>query len=427
MRLPSLRHSSLLLLLMAGGAGPVEGQLDRIRRRVQRAAEDEVGRKAEAMTRNAVRCVVGDAACAEKARKDGKTAVFTDAEGQVILDDKGRPVTDARDASRAADQPGSGVWRNYDYVPGNTVWYALDLAREPIGRFPAKQLTFVSGNAQTVERDSARVLEFTAPTTIVVPLGKALPDDFTIELDFQASAPNAALVLTTSRTESRNMRTYHGPYLYLYQVSGIAEKGQHRSSTAGFWHIATEPIAYRFQVDGGPDPADDYAILYAGTERAAQLPAGEFARGDAIEIHVPATQGRPAYISRLVVAVHGAPLYQALDRDGSVTTRGILFDFDSDRLRAESTPTLEQLYQALEQHPDLQITIEGHTDALGGTAYNQQLSERRAAAVTAYLTKRGIAPTRLQAVGKGESEPVGGNATEAEREQNRRVVIIKRN
>lgn len=426
MRLPSLRHSSLLLLLMAGGAGPVEGQLDRIRRRVQRAAEDEVGRKAEAMTRNAVRCVVGDAACAEKARKDGKTAVFTDAEGQVILDDKGRPVTDARDASRAADQPGSGVWRNYDYVPGNTVWYALDLAREPIGRFPAKQLTFVSGNAQTVERDSARVLEFTAPTTIVVPLGKALPDDFTIELDFQASAPNAALVLTTSRTESRNMRTYHGPYLYLYQVSGIAEKGQHRSSTAGFWHIATEPIAYRFQVDGGPDPADDYAILYAGTERAAQLPAGEFARGDAIEIHVPATQGRPAYISRLVVAVHGAPS----TRHSIGTGRSRPEASSSTSTATDCAPNRHQHWSNSTRPWSNTLTCRSPSKVTPMRwGYRLQSATFRAAGggrhglshQTGHCSDS--APSRRER----ESEPVGGNATEAEREQNRRVVIIKRN
>ncbi|MHB1327869.1 MAG: OmpA family protein, partial [Gemmatimonadales bacterium] len=103
-----------------------------------------------------------------------------------------------------------------------------------------------------------------------------------------------------------------------------------------------------------------------------------------------------------------------------------LFDYDSDRLKPESTPTLEQLHQALEQHPDLAVTIEGHTDAQGDDAYNQKLSDRRANAVVAYLTGRGIAASRLAAVGKGESQPVAGNATEAEREQNRRVVIIKR-
>ncbi|MCC7131147.1 MAG: OmpA family protein [Gemmatimonadales bacterium] len=412
--------------LAVAAVPPAEAQLDRIRRRVQRAAEDEVGRKAEQMTRDAIRCAVGDTACAERARKAGKTAVFTDASGELIVDENGKPVTDPKDAARTVEQPGSEVWRNYDFVPGNTVWYALDLAAEPVGRFPASQLTFVSGNAQVVERNGARVLEITAPTTVVVPLARALPDDFTVELDVQASAPNAAVVLTTTRTESRNLRVYPGHYLYLYQVSGIARQAAHVSSQPGLWHIGSEVVSFKFQVDGGPKPADDYAILYAGSERVAQLPSAEFPRGNAIEVFVPATKARPAYLANLVVAVHGDPLYDALRRDGQFTTRGILFDFDSDRLRPESTPTLEQLHQALTQHADLAVTIEGHTDAQGDAAYNQKLSERRATAVVDYLVGRGIDATRLAAVGKGEAVPVAGNDTEADRQQNRRVVIIKR-
>lgn len=418
-----LSRALMCVTLVGAFAAPASAQMDRIRRRVQRAAEDEVGKRAEELTRDAVRCALGDAACAEKARKEGKTAVFTDKEGEVIVDASGKPVTDRKDALRSTAKPGEDVWRNYDFVAGNTVWYALDLADEPIGRFPAKQLKFVSGNAQTVERGGTKVLEMTSATTIQVQLKEDLPEDFTIEFDFQAPAPNQGLVLTTQPTESRNMRSFPGHYLYLYQISGIAKAAAHVSQLGGLYQISKEMVPFKFQVDGGAEPEDDYAILYVGTERAAQVPNAEFPRGRTIEFHIPASRNAPAYLANIVIAVHGDPLYEALSKDGSFTTRGILYDFDSDGLRPESTPTLNQLYDALDKHPDLRVRIAGHTDAQGNDDYNMKLSERRAASVVDYLVERGIARGRLESVGKGETQPVTGNDTEAQRQQNRRVVI----
>ena len=69
------------------------------------------------------------------------------------------------------------------------------------------------------------------------------------------------------------------------------------------------------------------------------------------------------------------------------------------------------------------MAIEGHTDSLGDDEYNQDLSERRAQSVVDFLTDAGVDPSRLQAVGYGESDPVADNATEAGRRENRRVKI----
>ena len=108
-----------------------------------------------------------------------------------------------------------------------------------------------------------------------------------------------------------------------------------------------------------------------------------------------------------------------------MTTYGFLFDVGSDRLRPESSPKLEELRKLLADHADLNVMIEGHTDATGNDAANQDLSERRAKSVVAWLTSNGIGATRLQASGKGETVPVADNANEAGRQQNRRVVIRK--
>jgi outer membrane protein OmpA-like peptidoglycan-associated protein len=102
----------------------------------------------------------------------------------------------------------------------------------------------------------------------------------------------------------------------------------------------------------------------------------------------------------------------------------IAFDFNSAQLSSDSTALLERLSQAL-QAPQLQaqrFRIEGHTDGKGQAAYNQQLSERRAATVLQYLAQRGVGTERLQAQGKGFSELLKPDDPLAA--ENRRVRIV---
>ena len=102
---------------------------------------------------------------------------------------------------------------------------------------------------------------------------------------------------------------------------------------------------------------------------------------------------------------------------------GLLFDFDSDALRAETRSNLRKLAQSLDKYPDTDILIAGHTDQLGTASYNQGLSERRARSATTYLVSQGVTSSRLQTKGLGESEPVATNETEAGRQANRRVEV----
>jgi outer membrane protein OmpA-like peptidoglycan-associated protein len=87
---------------------------------------------------------------------------------------------------------------------------------------------------------------------------------------------------------------------------------------------------------------------------------------------------------------------------------------------------LDKLADALNREPATQVTVEGHTDSLGREVVNQTLSSRRADQVVAYLTSKGVAFNRLTAVGRGETQPVADNATEAGRARNRRVDILIR-
>ncbi len=120
---------------------------------------------------------------------------------------------------------------------------------------------------------------------------------------------------------------------------------------------------------------------------------------------------------------HAAPLAERITLKGMT-----LFDFDKATLKPQAREVLDdtiaeikkklQSYDVENRH----MTVTGHTDSVGSDAYNQRLSERRAAAVKAYLVEHGIGGP-IEARGLGESRPVASNTTAAGREQNRRVEI----
>jgi OOP family OmpA-OmpF porin len=85
-----------------------------------------------------------------------------------------------------------------------------------------------------------------------------------------------------------------------------------------------------------------------------------------------------------------------------------LFDFDKATLRAEGKKILDdEVVGKMKKHPEIALVlVTGHTDQIGSDKYNQKLSERRAKAAVDYLTSQGIDAKRLEAVGKGEKEPV---------------------
>lgn len=103
---------------------------------------------------------------------------------------------------------------------------------------------------------------------------------------------------------------------------------------------------------------------------------------------------------------------------------GILFDFDKATLKANAKSNIENLATSLKNNPETNILIIGHTDASGSDSYNMSLSDRRAEAVKAYAMVNGISSSRLTTEGRGETEPIADNSTEAGKAKNRRVEVV---
>lgn len=109
----------------------------------------------------------------------------------------------------------------------------------------------------------------------------------------------------------------------------------------------------------------------------------------------------------------------------SASPGAVLFEFDSDQLRPEAEPQLRELLRVLDEHPELGgIEVQGHTDNVGSSSYNLDLSTRRAEAVRACLVQQGLEADRIQAKVYGEGAPVEPNDTAGGRAANRRVEFV---
>ncbi len=101
----------------------------------------------------------------------------------------------------------------------------------------------------------------------------------------------------------------------------------------------------------------------------------------------------------------------------------ITFDVDRADVKPQFYRTLNAVAIVLNAYPETDVLIAGHTDSTGSDAYNQRLSEARAAAVMHYLVSQGVNPQRMDARGFGERYPIADNRTEHGRAMNRRVEI----
>lgn len=188
------------------------------------------------------------------------------------------------------------------------------------------------------------------------------------------------------------------------QLPAIQARGDYIGDRAEFFFLDDEsnPIALRYRIGSATS---------AGT-------SAEAARLEVVRITYRCSGERPA--------ARTSALEEALSKAGRADVYDLYFDFNSDRIRDESEPTLREIADLLARHRDWKLSIEGHTDGIAGDAYNLDLSRRRAAAVKRALTASyRIDGGRLTTAGYGKSRPKDRNDTLQGRARNRRVELVR--
>jgi uncharacterized repeat protein (TIGR01451 family) len=147
--------------------------------------------------------------------------------------------------------------------------------------------------------------------------------------------------------------------------------------------------------------------------------AGNLARGGAIYQYQLTIEFKDGSLSKSPLRLFGVNRTQAI----SFQLTGASFETDSDRLKIEAKPVLDEIVATLRKYPDEKVVVRGHTDSTGDPDWNRRLSLMRAEAVREYLVASGIEADRLVIEGRGAADPVAPNATAAGRARNRRVEI----
>jgi outer membrane protein OmpA-like peptidoglycan-associated protein len=178
---------------------------------------------------------------------------------------------------------------------------------------------------------------------------------------------------------------------------------------------------------------DGFTIVFSGKALNERPAVTAHKGGTWVAIQTDYNGSEPAYEQIVVqtkqmeetMAASAEEFESEIEKTGSCSIYGILFDTGKATIQASSAKCLDEVAKLLKKNADWKMQIEGHTDNVGGAAANLKLSQQRADAVRAWLVAHGVEGGRLTAKGLGETKPVAENTTEDGRAKNRRVALVK--
>jgi len=311
-------------------------------------------------------------------------------------------------------------------LPGNKILFFTDFTDDKVGNF-ARGLKYVSGPMEVVEREGVKVLRSTARSTMLIPVGRILPQRFTLEFDILSTNPGINDQLVFEGGKDRDRGPQSAEVEWSPKGTFILGSGQNAGTSpvsipeAMQARLVGNVAHIRVLMDSG------YFKMYVNERRMYNNPDLQFRRDSVIRVEVHGSEEQPVFVTSIRLAESETDvLYDALTAKGRWVTQGILFATGKADLQPESQPVLKEIATTLKKYADLKVLIEGHTDNVGSAASNQTLSDARAAAVKAALVGDfGVDADRVSTKGLGDTRPAVPNTTAVGRAQNRRVEVVK--
>ncbi|MFH1195787.1 MAG: OmpA family protein [bacterium] len=331
-------------------------------------------------------------------------------------------------------QTGKVEWSKYDFVPGDIIIFEDDLIGEQNGEFPSKW-DLTKGTIENAMLDGENVIYFIECNTNggggIVPLLKNskedyLPEEFTIEFDAYFERPNNhyLLYLVDYKNQLKLDKEFKAGDKWLrFEQNSIDGK----NITAN-WYPGTSGK------DTKPNPGWRHIAVsfnkralkaYLDDSRIINIPNLDYnPTGITLGYHNPGGN-KKGYVKNIRIAKGAVPLYDKMMSDGKIVTTGIKFDVNKSNIKPESMGVINSIINLMNEKPDLNFSVEGHTDSDGDEKSNQTLSEVRAKSVMNKLIELGVNSSRLNSKGFGESKPIADNNTTEGKANNRRVEFVK--
>lgn len=331
------------------------------------------------------------------------------------------------------------AYSKFDFIPGEKILYYDDFSTDAVGDFPLNWNTNSSGEVMTMNNTAGKWFSMTKNGVFIPESIKELPDNFTLEFDIaivgDPSNNYSGFGLNFSTTDDNLFKdvlfSEGSSILYLHPGADLASVSILPSN--GGTEIANDIPMPQWSVND--KRVVKFSVwrqkgrlrVYANESKLVDMPRffaetsaykfGFFRRFfydcEILMTNIRYAAGNPDTRSKLIT-------------EGRLSTTGILFDVNADRIKSESYGTLKEIAQALKDNPSVNIKIIGHTDSDGDEAANLHLSEQRAEAVKNALVKEfSIEASRMVTEGKGEKEPISPNNTATGKAANRRVEFIK--
>jgi len=309
-------------------------------------------------------------------------------------------------------------WAKYDFVPGDKVIFEDNQFGEENGEFPSRW-DLGNGTAEIAQFGGENVIMFRGNATWIVPYLKNpekdyLPDVFTVEFDLYKPSGSFNIYLYDRKNQNvRSDATYFDLWSESMECQGAKSNLPGNETIDDKWvHIA---IAYTSGKLKG----------YIDETRLINIPHSEFNPLGLTLYCYHASDNNRVYVKNVRIAEGGVKYYDRFLQDGKIIANGIRFDVNKATLRPESMGIINEIATLMKDHPEVNFSVEGHTDSDGDNDFNQTLSEQRAATVVNTLKEMGIDGSRMTSKGWGESKPVDTNATSEGKANNRRVEFVK--